>query len=71
MCIFHNPLTLWTPPNHQDVSGGMPVMLEGTELPLWALEIDPEREKAKFKAYTAGGVGWRGQARDPRLEPIV
>lgn len=39
----------------QDVSGGMPVMLEGTELPLWALEIDPEREKAKFKAYTAGG----------------
>lgn len=45
----------------------MPVMLEGTELPLWALEIDPEREKAKFKAYTAGGVGWRGQARGLRL----
>ncbi|RMZ53633.1 hypothetical protein APUTEX25_003167, partial [Auxenochlorella protothecoides] len=57
----HTTLVVSTDPAHslsdslaQDVSGGMPVMLEGTELPLWALEIDPEREKAKFKAYTAG-----------------
>lgn len=26
----------------QDVSGGKPVMLQGTDLPLWGLEIDPE-----------------------------
>ena len=26
----------------QDVSGGKPVMLQGTDLPLWGLEIDPD-----------------------------
>lgn len=32
----------------------MPVLVEGTALPLWGMEIDPEREKAKFKAWSAG-----------------
>lgn len=46
----------------QDVSGGSPVPLQGTSLPLWALEIDPEREKDEFVKYTTTGeLGvWRG-----------
>lgn len=57
----HTTLVVSTDPAHslsdslaQDVSGGEPVIVEGTDLPLWGLEIDPDREKAKFKAYTAG-----------------
>lgn len=30
-------------------------MVEGTDLPLWAMEIDPEREKDLFKEYARGG----------------
>lgn len=50
-------------PCQQDVSGGSPVLLQGTSLPLWALEIDPEREKDEFVRYTtAGELGvWRGR----------
>lgn len=33
-------------------------MVEGTDLPLWAMEIDPEREKDLFKEY-ARGRRWR------------
>lgn len=32
----------------------MPVLIEGTDLPLWGMEIDTEREKEKFKAWSAG-----------------
>jgi hypothetical protein len=38
----------------QNVGGGSPVLIEGTDLPLWGMEIDPEKEKENFKAYTAG-----------------
>lgn len=39
----------------QDLSGGQPVRIEGApNLALWGLEIDPDREKARFKAYVAG-----------------
>ena len=38
----------------QDVSGGKPVLVEGTALPLWGLEIDPENEKQAFRAWSAG-----------------
>ena len=31
------------------------MLVEGTDLPLWGLEINPEKEKEKFRAYTAGG----------------
>ena len=32
----------------------MPVLVAGTDLPLWGMEIDPEKEKEAFRAYTAG-----------------
>lgn len=34
----------------------MPVLIEGTDLPLWGMEIDTEREKEKFKAWSAGAT---------------
>lgn len=57
----HTTLIVSTDPAHslgdslaQDIGGGAPVLVEGTDLPLWALEIDPEKEKEKFRAYTSG-----------------
>lgn len=46
----------------QDVSGGKPVPVEGTDLPLWGMEIDPEEAKEEFRASLAvdGGEGARG-----------
>ena len=41
----------------QDVSGGQPVPVEGTALPLWGLEIDPDRAKEDFKAFNARDDG--------------
>jgi hypothetical protein len=35
----------------QDVSGGKPVLLQGSDLPLWGMEVDPEEGKAEFAAY--------------------
>lgn len=45
----------WPPaaPTSQDVSGGTPVPLEGTDLPLWGLEVDPEEATREFKAYSS------------------
>jgi arsenite-transporting ATPase len=66
----HATLVVSTDPAHslsdslaQDVSGGEPVPLEGTDLPIWGLEIDPEAEKAKFRAY-AGGAAGRAELKD-------
>lgn len=57
----HNTLVVSTDPAHslgdsleQDISGGAPVLVQGVDLPLWGMEIDPEKEKEKFRAYTAG-----------------
>lgn len=57
----HTTLLVSTDPAHslsdsldQDVSGGSPVQVEGIEFPLWAMEINPEVEKEKFRAYTSG-----------------
>ncbi|GIL66494.1 hypothetical protein Vafri_20017 [Volvox africanus] len=51
----HTTLVVSTDPAHslsdslaQDVSGGKPVLLQGTDLPLWGLEIDPEEAKREF-----------------------
>ena len=41
----------------QDVSGGKPVQLEGTDLPIWGMEIDPEEAKEQFRAYSAKDGG--------------
>lgn len=35
----------------QDVSGGKPVPVEGTDLPIWGLEIDPEEAKEEFRVF--------------------
>jgi hypothetical protein len=31
------------------------MLVEGSDLPLWGMEIDTEREKERFKAWSAGG----------------
>ena len=41
----------------QDVSGGQPVPVEGTALPLWGLEIDPDRATDEFRAFNARDDG--------------
>jgi hypothetical protein len=52
----HTTLVVSTDPAHslgdslaQDLSGGKPMPLEGTDLPLWGMEIDPEEAKAELK----------------------
>ncbi|GFH27320.1 uncharacterized protein HaLaN_25623, partial [Haematococcus lacustris] len=56
----HSVLVVSTDPAHslsdslgQDVSGGKPVLVQGTDLPLWGLEIDPEEAKAEFMTSSA------------------
>ena len=53
----HEVLLVSTDPAHslgdsvaQDVSGGEPVRLQGTDLPVHAMEIDPEEAMAKLRA---------------------
>ncbi len=46
----------------QDVSGGQPVPVEGTALPLWGLEIDPDRATDEFRAFNARDDGKVGEA---------
>ena len=41
----------------QDVSGGKPVPVEGTELPLWGMEIDPEKARDAFRAFAGRDSG--------------
>lgn len=55
----HTTLVVSTDPAHslsdslaQDVSGGKPVPVEGTDLPLWGLEIDPEEATEEFRAFS-------------------
>ncbi|KAK9851904.1 hypothetical protein WJX84_008222 [Apatococcus fuscideae] len=63
----HSTLVVSTDPAHslgdslaQDLSGGMPVPIEGTELPLWAMEIDTEKATSDFRASSAAGKGKGG-----------
>jgi arsenite/tail-anchored protein-transporting ATPase len=67
----HTTLVVSTDPAHslsdaldQDVSGGAPVLIQGVDLPLWALEIDPEREKQKFMAYASSSGGGKKDIAD-------
>ncbi|KAK9796986.1 hypothetical protein WJX73_007189 [Symbiochloris irregularis] len=64
----HNTLVVSTDPAHslgdslgQSLQGGSPVMIAGTDLPLWGMEIDPERAKADFRASAAAGGGKGGK----------
>ena len=45
----------------QDISGGLPVPLKDTELPVWAMEIDPEEAREELRRLAAqdgGGEVW-------------
>ena len=60
----HATLVVSTDPAHslsdslaQDVSGGKPVAVEGTDLPLWGLEVDPDAASASLKAGAAKNDG--------------
>ena len=60
----HATLVVSTDPAHslsdslaQDVSGGAPVPVEGTDLPLWGLEVDPDSASASLKAGAAKNDG--------------
>ena len=44
----------------QDVSGGAPVAVEGTELPLWGMEIDVERARAELRELGQAGSSGAG-----------
>lgn len=41
----------------QDVSGGKPVRVQGTEAPLWALEIEPEQARQELRELAQGEGG--------------
>ena len=56
----HNTLVVSTDPAHslsdsldQDVSGGQPVPVEGTDLPIWGMEIDADEARAKFQSASS------------------
>ena len=51
----------------QDVSGGAPVAVEGTDLPLWGMEVDPEQAKDELRASMAkdDGAGAKVLHREP------
>ena len=50
----------------QDVSGGKPVAVEGTDLPLWGMEVDPEQAKEEFRASMAKDSGAGAKVRRQR-----
>ncbi|KAL3145706.1 ATPase arsa1 [Trebouxia sp. C0010 RCD-2024] len=63
----HTTLVVSTDPAHslsdsldQDISGGQPVQLEGTDLPVWGMEIDPDKAKQQFRSYSATDKGSKG-----------
>lgn len=41
----------------QDVSGGLPVRVEGTETLLWGLQIEPEQARAELRQLARGDGG--------------
>lgn len=41
----------------QDVSGGVPVRVQGTEAPLWAMEIEPEKARQELRELAQGDGG--------------
>lgn len=54
----HPTLLVSTDPAHslsdsldQDVTGGMPVAVDGTDMMLYAMEVDPEQAKAEFASF--------------------
>ncbi|KAG1670431.1 hypothetical protein FOA52_010167 [Chlamydomonas sp. UWO 241] len=67
----HTVLVVSTDPAHslsdslaQDVSGGKPVLVEGTDLPLWGMEVDTEEAKREFVEFNKSGVESEGKVQD-------
>lgn len=57
----HDTLIVSTDPAHslgdslgQKLAGGLPVPIEGTDLPIWGMEIDPAQAQEEFKAFARG-----------------
>ncbi|GBF93888.1 ATPase [Raphidocelis subcapitata] len=66
----HTTLIVSTDPAHslsdsldQSVAGGRPVLLQGSDLPLWGMEVDPEEGRREFAAFSAANNS-AGQAAD-------
>lgn len=58
----HDTLVVSTDPAHslgdslgQSLKGGKPVAIEGTDLPIWGMEIDPDKATEEFKLYAQTG----------------
>jgi arsenite-transporting ATPase len=65
----HTVLVVSTDPAHslsdalgQDVSGGEPVPVEGTDLPLWGMEIDAEAGTREFLSASAAATAGEADA---------
>jgi Anion-transporting ATPase len=59
----HDTLVVSTDPAHslgdslgQLLPGGKPVPIEGTDLPIWGMEIDPEAATTEFRAAFSKGA---------------
>ena len=59
--LLVSPMTMVLPA--QDVSGGKPVLVAGTDLPLWGMEIDAEEGRQEFMQSDGAGSspGVRGE----------
>ncbi len=51
----------------QDVSGGRPKRLSGTDLPIWGMEIDPEAARDEMRAARAAS----GNSGDSQLKNVL
>lgn len=56
----HDTLIVSTDPAHslgdslgQELPGGKPVAIEGTALPIWGMEIDPDLATQEFKSFAS------------------
>ena len=66
----HDTLVVSTDPAHslgdslgQLLPGGAPVPIEGTDLPIWGMEIDPDKVTENFKAFASTGGKEKVQVR--------
>lgn len=72
----HDTLIVSTDPAHslgdslgQRLPGGAPVPIEGTDLPVWGMEIDPDKATANFKAFASSGGKEKVKARAAAPHP--
>jgi Anion-transporting ATPase len=70
----HDTLIVSTDPAHslgdslgQHLPGGKPLPIEGTALPLWGMEVDPDLATQEFKSFAATSGKEKVQARRPEF----